>query len=519
MVVDCADATATIAVLTQVDGGLEVGEKIRLQSRVHLCLSSLPAMDLLEEVAETILSVLELPPFGMLEVDSRFRNAVQGRLRFKPVYAVTPGSREEGLLDLSGPAFRTVSSRCRQLLQSLSALSARATARAKMLASKAKAAAPAKPAKPAKSWYDTRGVFDEDSDDNDRQLPSAASSSYDPCKFDLLLSDLLLLLRRPKDEVTLELFLLQKGGFIEYSLSEPSICLNVLEPTSALRLQQGQGTCLASFCHEVALKVLLELDRIENSSVKRIFDMWRVGAFIDKAAAIDKDAPTSVSRDKYGQIFASCGDFDFEESGMKGGDFEADFEDSSRHQSTIRNMLSSYMDHDGDSTVQFMFASSISASSSSSKSSPDNLESLSSTPIPLVYQALVLRDVVFSLESFSDVRFTEPNAAQREIETLRREILALNQDIRLTLIVKRIVSQIAYSPPDDRKYFMQLKALYFAKVFHGLGSGLLPAAEWREQSGSWKKFNHILFGFLVNLGYNVLLASDERAVGAGRHSY
>ena len=100
-----------------------------------------------------------------------------------------------------------------------------------------------------------------------------------------------------------------------------------------------------------------------------------------------------------------------------------------------------------------------------------------------------------------------------QIDVIRQEISILAQDLRLSTVVKGIArsySSAAGSMPII--LFLKLKALYIAKVLHGLDSGLTPANEWRDFSAAWSKYPHVLFAFLVDLALNTLLTRETARI-------
>ena len=49
-----------------------------------------------------------------------------------------------------------------------------------------------------------------------------------------------------------------------------------------------------------------------------------------------------------------------------------------------------------------------------------------------------------------------------------------------------------------------LLALLIARILHGLPSKLLPAAAWRELSGSWSQYRHYTFESVLDMTTNTL---------------
>ena len=242
--------SSTLLVSPRIDSSTDVTDacswatELTLNNKMYIPLSTLPLMDLSEAVAETILSVLELPPFNLLEVEGRPRNVLTGRFRFNPTYIGGDRDMTGSYLDLSASIFRHVSSRGKEVLQVISKLTNQTVERGSHVSDTADSSRvnrsdkmTVKKCKPTKSWYERESMFNSDSDDvSDNDLGSTNAfngrkESYDPYRlmvtssdpnpviqsnsvlnhmiilranrFEILLSDVMLIIGRPRDEITL----------------------------------------------------------------------------------------------------------------------------------------------------------------------------------------------------------------------------------------------------------------------------------------------------------------------------
>jgi len=438
----------TLLPYTDTSGSNREMYALRLERQVFVPLTDLEDLDISDTVAETLLAILELPPYNLLQVEPRVRNLVTGRLRFQPVFL------PDRVLDMTGIMFKRLDHRSKETLQVILDLAAVMAANGSRPPD---ASIPQslshKTAAKAKSWYDGSDSDSVDSEIDISHTRSAASSTYDPCRFHILLSDLCLMLKRPREEVTLSLYILQKNSLIEYNLALPSLGVCVLaqvcekgihEPTA----DELMDFCIDSFIYELSCRVTESLETMSSIELSRLVDMWRVGcAIADSTSSGDVSAEPQVA---------------------------------------IRDMLSDYIEH--DVTV--------------AGSPPTAI-----VTVPLCSSSATFKQYV-CLQECPGAVFVEPTSS--DLESLRQEILLLSRDPRLATVVKSVVlrAQMSNTASHESRRadaILRMRSLYIAKVLHGLGSLQLPASQGREFFGSWGRYSsQTLFGFVVNFAYNTL---------------
>ena len=186
-------------------------------SKVYIPISSLSSMDLTETAAETLLSILELPPFSLLTVEGRFKNSLKGKFRFHPTYLKdVKDEYGEPVIDFEAKCIRAkrLSARCLSLLQLLFSFASikkrinEATSVNELQDDyKLQMKKKREERKARQGWFERENIFniDDDSDD-DASSDVDDDNSYDPLSFDLQLSDIVIAVMRPRDEVTLGAF-------------------------------------------------------------------------------------------------------------------------------------------------------------------------------------------------------------------------------------------------------------------------------------------------------------------------
>lgn len=462
---------------------LTAGKCLRLQRQVYVPLAELEALDVPDAVAETVLAILELPPFGIIQVDPRVRNLVSGRLRFQPVFLARQSAESRTQLDMTGMQFKRLDARSKETLQTLYDLAIASAYSLSLPASKAPQLPTSKVV--SRSWYETGDYSDDDddrygsgADDQDdileaRRKKAAATSSYDPCRFEILLSDLCLALHRSRDEVTLSLYILQKNALIEYNLGLPSleVCLLGQSSSSAVKevgrvegdtVEDNCGEIIDdrtySFVYELSNRVLDTMEAMGASELRRLLEMWRAARAISEATS---ETQPSVQ----------C-------------------------QAEIRDMLSNYIERDTE-IVDFEQITSV------------------STPVPLSSSSVSFRQCICSQES-TGFSFQEPTSD--DLERLRQDILLLARDPRLSIVIKSILSRAKLSDNLEEGLrtdaILRLRALYISRVLHGLGSALLPLSQGRDFFCSWGLYSiKFLFGFIVNFTYNTIRLLSSASSG------
>ena len=240
------------------------------------------------------------------------------------------------------------------------------------------------------------------------------------------------------------MWILQKNGLIEYTVSEPvfAISLNSSEVTL-----ESLPRSLLQLTKAIAIQVFEFFERIQTANMDRIYNMWRVGM---KIHANDGNV-----RDK------NCGDDDL--------------------QLFNRLLLSHHMDV--DSHLQ------------------NDTYCVDDIRIPLISKPSSNSAMkFFSLHEQSELTL--------DVARLHQDVLLLFEDSRISFIVERIKDYFlndfrasVNKTPDncneiDEKDELSLKALYICRVFHGLSSTLLPSAEWRETCAQWGKYTQVQFEHL-----------------------
>ena len=468
---------------------------LKLQRQVYFSLSELNSIDLTDTIAETLLSILEHPPFNLIEVDAKFKNSVSGRLRFKPVFLTTGDANRSALIDFNVSSLRKVNSRGQRLLQSMLDLS-NCKKKIDLSNSKIDLARTAQPGSKvhSKSWFYQESLLNssDDDDDDEEELSGSDSEreSLDPNKFDILLSDLISLLNLSKEEITLELYILQKNGFIEYNLSKPTLSIILKHSLNTFDINIDTAESLEDpdlvihFCKEVASKLLHSINVIESSSKKRLYDMWQIGSVVENFTS------------NYGE-----------------NDNKSESQSSERKESIqhlIRKMLCSFMDYNEKTTTSKKF-------DLGEECSIINI----SNPHSLVHLPLYLKKLegnnLFYPEEQMEINslnfYPWDQKARQDIESVQKDISILNQDINLISVIKNISLEaklLNKKQKEYKNYILQLKTIYFTKIFHGLGTSFISISEWKDHV-TWGKYQHFDFIFLANLCYSLLKLKDGQS--------
>jgi len=467
---------------------------LKLQRQVYFSLSDLNSIDLTETIAETLLSILEHPPFNLIEVDTKFKNSVSGRLRFKPIFLTTGDANRSSLIDFNVSSLRKVNSRGQRLLQAMLDLS---SCKKKMDLSNSKIDL-ARTAQPeskvhSKSWFYQKSLLNSSDDDDDEEELSGSDSekeSLDPNKFDIFLSDLISLLTLSKEEITLELYILQKNGFIEYNLSKPTLSIILKHSLNTFDINIDTAESLEDpdlvvhFCKEVTSKLLHSINVIESSSKKRLYDMWQIGSVVENFTS------------NYG-----------------GNDNKSESQSSERKESIqhlIRKMLCSFMDYNEKTATSKKF-------DLGEECSMINI----SNPHSLVHLPLYLKKLegnnLFYPEEQKEINslnfYPWDQKARQDIESVQKDISILNQDINLISVIKNIsldAKLLNKNQKEYKNYILQLKTIYFTKIFHGLGTSFISISEWKDHV-TWGRYQHFDFIFLANLCYSLLKLKDGQS--------
>ena len=471
---------------------------LKLQRQVYFSLSELNSIDLTDTIAETLLSILEHPPFNLIEVDAKFKNTVTGRLRFKPTF-LNGNTNRSSLIDFNVSSLRKVNSKGQRLLQAMLDLS-NCKKKMDLLSSKIDLARTAQPESKvhAKSWFYQESLLNSSDDDNngggggdeEEELSGSDSEreSRDPNRFDILLSDLISLLNLSKEEITLELYILQKNGFIEYSLSNPTLSiilkhsLNIFDINIDTEDSLEDSDLVVHFCKEITTKLLHSINAIESSSKKRLYDMWQIGSVIE--------------------YFTST----YGENDNKSESQSSETKESIQH--LIRKMLCSFMDYNEKTTTTTKKFDLEEECSMINVSNPQSLVHL-----PLYLKKLEGNNLFYPEEQkeINSLNFYPwDQKARQDIESVQKDISILNQDINLISVIKNISLEAKYlnkNQKEYKNYILQLKTIYFTKIFHGLGTSFISISEWKDHV-TWGKYQHFDFIFLANLCHSLLKLKD-----------
>ena len=242
----------------------------------------------------------------------------------------------------------------------------------------------------------------------------------------------------------LDLWILQKNGLIEYTISEPVFAINLNSSRVTLECHPRS---LVHFTKAIAIQVFEYFERIQKANMNRVYDMWRVGMKIHANIGNERDE--------------NC--------------------DYNEKQSFNRLLLSHHMDR--DSHLQ------------------NDSYCVDDIRIPLISKPS-------SNSTMKFFPLHEQSELTLDVTRLHQDVLLLSEDSRISFIVERIkdccpndFEASAYNSPDncnkvDENDELNLKALYICRVFHGLSSNLLPSAEWREACAQWSKYTQVHFEHL-----------------------
>ena len=501
-------------------------------SKVFIPISTLSSIDLTETAAETLLSILELPPFSVLSVEGKFKNTLSGKFRFYPTFIKDlKDDFGEPVLDYQTKCFRmkNLGARCLQILQLISSLAnikkrmredALAKQHSKEFLEKLQRKRDRESRKANQGWYERESMFNFDDDDDDDDdvaggsvddcgddaRDDMGSNSYDPLSFSLQLSDIFIAAMRPRDEVTLgesflfcfvlsllfyrfgllycfvyfsfvfflmnpiffslfsfsfiDLWILQKNGLIEYTLSDPVLAINL---HSSIIIADSCANSMSRCSNMIADQVFAFSKRIESTNMRRIYDMWRIGM---KIHAMD--------------------DHNQDES-----------------QTFIRSLLSHHMDTDTDTGTDTVTGTEIGTYCI------DDIE------IPLISKPVPNAAIKFT-------SLHDQNELNLDVKALHHDVLVLLKDPRISIIVNRIKDNIVGDDVNDQKAEddgvkkkeaeFESFALYVCKILHGLSTVLLPSGEWRDTCAQWGRYSQVQFEHLHAFTMEVLNVEGMQAI-------
>jgi hypothetical protein len=275
-------------------------------------------------------------------------------------------------------------------------------------------------------------------------------------------SDLCTILHRSREDITLGLYILQKNGIIEYKLALPSLGITLLPKAGCLpQIIAADATVdtfdtVDAFISDVSQRVYKAVVHMNTIESQRLFDMWELAtAVLTSTADKDEEASSQSQMDK---------------------------------QAALRDRLDDYMNADCDDD---------STNNSGIDSNDDSISAVAEL-IPLKARG-------------SGKKYLTPSST--ELESLRREIVVLNHDIRLNSIVKGIIlrafdgkglGSVRSSYNITSRDSIRLKSCFCARVLHGLGSTLIPASLGRESFPAWGRYTNFLFSFLEEFSYLIL---------------
>ena len=335
-------------------------------------------------MVETVLSILELPSFGLVELQGTHLNVLSVKLRYANLQVLHKAAAAEPVL----AALRRL----------------RTTAAVVALAPASGATAVAEADDALMSMYDLGsygacaaldgppGAYG--GNPNHRPYPhhatasnapsssSSSSSSAPPLhEFQLSLLDLVLECNSSSNAVSggelhsrestvRSLFALQRRGLLEYSLAGPAIYLTVHTSIVVQQCHQLQSSSpsfpatstatgiaigqeaglplpiLGGWLWQLAGRVATTLSDIDRAAARRTEDMWRIGSTI-AAATTSSSTSTRSSRSRLSELPPDVLDCDGDRN-MITEEFEEDISDATATATTqpgIRAFLAHYMEH------------------------------------------------------------------------------------------------------------------------------------------------------------------------------
>ena len=441
--------------------------------------------DVAGAVVETVLSILELPSFGLVELEGTHLNLLSVKLRYANLQVLHKAAEAE------------------PVLAALLRLRTTAAVTAKAPATGASAVADADDA--LVSMYDVGShgacaALDGPPGANGR-LPnhrpylahaaassassSSSSSSAPPLhEFQLSLLDLVLECNsssnalagnelHSRESTVRSLFALQRRGLLEYSLAGPAIYLTVHTSIVVHQCQQLQYSSLSSsaavtgagidqeaglplsslgaWLWQLAGRVASTLSDIDRASARRTEDMWRIGSTIAAAVTSSPAPPSScVARSSGDRPSDLLDAFDFD------GDMDSDMiiegvdEDPPNVSSTattqpgIRAFLAHYMEHlssrppEAASLIAGAVVDDIEAVNGESGEAlvcRRMIEAFHAVPRPI--HSLALPDQQQQLLPDEDVK-PEMQALERDLKRLASDVDMLARDQRLQSVVRTV---------------------------------------------------------------------------------
>ena len=418
-------------------------------------------LDLSDSAVETIFSVLELPPFGLLQVDGVHLDAIAGQFRCVDS-KLTDLLRYDPIVKALFEVDPQLKEKARKRAQRAAALEAGAGAGAGGMGMGMGSMA-------------TYG-FGSDGADADRESLAESAAAYGRQPFGpLSLLRLATLAGLTYDECTRGLYMLQTQGVLEYRLSEHAVYLTptLTQSLSGTGESPWTGDRFVPSLWSLAERVTQRINSINDLAGQRTLDMWRLGATI-----------------------AACK--------VGGGLGEEQEQEQQERQEQISSLMCHYMQTLSSASEEESGGGEAVAMADGDADDVGGgmgelLDSFQQTQVPLLFLPEV-GDSQLQGQTQDQAQAQAQAQAQKELGRLSADVDVLRHDPRLSDLLRHLCA-FADSPllrgapslgsavADASR---RLWASYMAKVLHGIGSPLLPAANWRGHQ-LWGKYRRVHF--------------------------